>query len=243
MDFGQMRAFIAGATGYTGRHLAEVLLERGADVCAHVRPDSPSLDSWREHFSELGAELSTAPWTPEGIEDALQVFAPTHIFLLLGTTKSRARGETGSAVAETYEAVDYGLSSMTIDAAGRSAADARVVYLSSLGVKEGTSNAYLAARARVERELAESALDWVVVRPSFISGDDRGESRPAERIAAIASGAFIGGLRLVGARKTANTLRSRTGRELAEGLAVAALHADARSVLDGAELDALAGTV
>lgn len=239
MDFGQMRAFIAGATGYTGRHLVEVLIAHGAEVCAHVRPDSRSLESWQEHFGALGAEVSTAAWTSDAIRDALTRFAPTHVFLLLGTTKARARRGTGSAVDETYEAVDYGLSSLTISATVAAAPNARIVYLSSLGVKEGTSNAYLAARARVERELRDGPLDWIVVRPSFISGEDRGESRPAERVAAVASGAFIGALRLVGARSTANNLRARTGRELAEDIALAALRAESGQVLEGDELDAL----
>ncbi len=55
-------AFVAGATGYTGRELVRVLAESGRKVVAHVRPDSSRLDEWRERFAALGATLDTTPW-------------------------------------------------------------------------------------------------------------------------------------------------------------------------------------
>ena len=50
-------AFVAGATGYTGREVVRVLLERGVRTVAHVRPDSPHVDEWRSRFEAQGAAV------------------------------------------------------------------------------------------------------------------------------------------------------------------------------------------
>ena len=55
-------AFVAGATGYVGRYVVQVLRSRGIETFAHVRFDSPRLGEWRKHFAALGAETCSAPW-------------------------------------------------------------------------------------------------------------------------------------------------------------------------------------
>ena len=40
-------AFVAGATGFTGREVVRLLVERGVPAVAHVRPDSPRLEEWK----------------------------------------------------------------------------------------------------------------------------------------------------------------------------------------------------
>ena len=93
----------------------------------------------------------------------------------------------------------------------------RFVYLSSMGVKEGTSNAYLAARARIEKELREGALPWTSVRPSFIVGD-RDEARAGEAIGSTVADGLLGALGALGARRLRDRYRSITGPELARAL-------------------------
>ena len=41
-------AFVAGATGYTGREVVRLLAERGVRTLAHVRPDSSSSAAGRD---------------------------------------------------------------------------------------------------------------------------------------------------------------------------------------------------
>ena len=172
--------FVAGATGLTGRSVVEILRERGLGAIAHVRPDSSRLEAWRSRFEAMGAEVDTTPWDEDALTETLRERAPQLVFALLGTTKRRAR-RADDPSAETYEAVDYGLTAMLRRAAERCGHRPRFVYLSSMGVKEGTSNAYLAARARIEKELREGALPWTSVRPSFIVGD-RDEARAGEAV-------------------------------------------------------------
>lgn len=225
-----MKAFVAGATGLTGRHVVEHLVAAGVEAVAHVRPDSSQVDAWRTRFSAVGAEVDTSPWTREGMGAAMAKHRPDRVFALLGTTRAREKSGGGD-----YEAVDYGLSVLLIDAlAAKGPKDARVIYLSSLGA-EGGRGAYLQARQRVEAHLRESGVVWTIARPSVISGD-RDESRPGESAARVA---VDGAMAVVGvfSRRTADRYRSITGDELGAGLVRAALdEAAAGRVLDSADL-------
>ncbi|HZO17266.1 MAG TPA: NAD-dependent epimerase/dehydratase family protein, partial [Polyangiaceae bacterium] len=111
-------AFVAGASGYTGREVVKTLRERGIRTIAHVRPDSPSRAEHRAYFAELGAESDETPWEEEAIAATIARLRPTHVFALLGITKKRAAAEareTGREV--SYDSVDYGLTVMLLRAA------------------------------------------------------------------------------------------------------------------------------
>jgi nucleoside-diphosphate-sugar epimerase len=231
-------AFVAGATGYVGREVVRQLGARaragaGPRPTAHVRPDSPRLAEWRAAFARLGASADATPWDEGAMAAALARLRPGAVFALLGTTRRR-----GAATGDTYASVDYGLTALLVRAARRAAdrtgAPPRLVYLSSLGAGGGSRNAYLAARDRVERELAASGLPWVAARPSFITGPGRDEPRPAERAGALAADALLAPLRLLGARRLADRYRSTTAAELAAALVrLAADPAAAGRVVEG----------
>lgn len=124
-------AFVAGATGYTGRALVGELRSRGIATVAHVRPDSPGLPRWREQFESAGAVVDTTPWDEHALTETMSRIAPDAVFALLGTTRARMRRSEGR---DSYESVDYGLSAMLLRAVRSGAPAARFVYLSSMGV-------------------------------------------------------------------------------------------------------------
>lgn len=220
------RALVVGATGYTGRFVVQALTARGVEAVAHVRPDSSRLDHWKGVFGGMGAVVDTTAWAPEAMADMLGQRRPDAIFALLGTTRKRAKGEgrTGPA---GYEAVDYGLTKLLLDATVQAGIGARFVYLSSLGVTPETRNPYLAVRARLESELQASGLPHVIARPSFISGPDRDESRPGERIGAVIGDGLLGVIGALGGASIRDRYGSMDGETLAAGLvALAASGAD-----------------
>ncbi len=233
------RGFVAGATGLTGRAVVAALREEGISTFAHVRPDSSALASWTERFSALGAEVDSTPWDEAALAATLRERAPTMVFALLGTTKKRARSAAAAGedpAAESYEAVDYGLTAMLRRAAEASGHRPRFIYLSSMGVKEGTSNAYLAARARIERELREGSLPYTIVRPSFILGD-RDESRPGESVGASAVDGMLAFAGALGAKRLRDRYRSIRGEDLARALVRLALDPSAEGrVVEADEL-------
>ena len=212
----ERRAFVAGATGLTGRFVVEHLVEAGIKVTAHIRPDSSRVDHWTRYFARLGADTSTVAWDQEDMTRALASQAPEFVFGLLGTTKKRARSGGGD-----YQAVDYGLTAILIRALSDLEA-CRFVYLSAAGVTDDTQNAYYKARAQVEKLLRNSDRTHLIARPSFIVGN-RDESRPLEAMGAPVLDGMLGLVSLLGGRAWASRYRSMTGDELARGLVHAAL--------------------
>ena len=228
-------AFIAGATGYTGREVVRELVGRGVRTVAHVRPDSSRVDEWRARFEGAGAAVDTTPWGDAAMTDTLSTLQPTHVFSLLGTTRARRRASASRGKTESYETIDYGLTALLIRAAVLSGSRPRFVYLSSFGVREHSTNPYLAARWRAESLLRASGLPYTIARPSFITGPGRDESRPLERAGAGVANVIAGLARVVGARRFAGSVQSLTGAELAAGLVRHGFDPAAENVTVGTE--------
>ena len=209
------RAFVAAATGLTGREVVRVLREQGVETIAHVRPDSGRLAEWTERFEALGATVDSTAWDLDAMTATLGELAPDVVFSLLGTTKRRA-ATSGDAEANSYEAVDYGLTHLLVEAAKASGGTPRLVYLSSLGADSGRG-AYLNVRARIEGELRAGPLPWTSVRPAMIHGD-RDDARPAEAVGAVLGDGLLKIVGMLGGKKASDKYRSITGAELAAGI-------------------------
>lgn len=161
---------------------------------------------------------------------------PTVIFACLGTTRRRAAREK---LEDPYERVDYGLTRQVLDAAVASAYAPRFVYLSCIGANPASSSKYVAVRGRIERELAASGLPYLVVRPALISGTDRAEHRPSERMLAIATDAVLAGVAAFGGKRVRDKYATLTGTQLAEGMVALALHSrEAKVIADVADIRA-----
>ena len=227
-------AFVAGATGYTGQEVVRQLASSGSRAIAHVRPDSPALASWRARFEHTGAEVDTTPWQLAPMTAALRAASPDMVFALLGTTRARARaaGRAGEGPSD-YEAVDYGLTHLLLEAARSASPHATFIYLSSLGVQESTRNPYLRARVRIEEELRGSGLSFIVARPGLITGSDRAEQRRLEHmLGAVLDGAagILDAARLSGA---ADRIRPIAAAQLARALIAGASQASRTGVILG----------
>lgn len=216
-------AFVAGATGYTGREVVRRLAERGARAVAHVRPDSPRLEEWAARFAALGASVDRTPWAAPALRETLTGLRPDVVFGLLGTTRARGRSASRTGALETYETVDYGLSALLLQATVQAAPRAKFVYLSSAGVRADATNPYLRPRWRFEQELRASGLPFLIARPSFITGPDRDESRPGERAVAAVVDAALAVAGALGAARPRDRYRSTTSTLLAGALVDLAL--------------------
>jgi uncharacterized protein YbjT (DUF2867 family) len=219
-------AFVAGATGFTGREVVRLLVERGVSTFAHVRRDSPRIEEWRGRFSGLGAEVDQTAWDRVAMTDALLRMRPAYVFALLGTTRARMSAAARSGLdreSQSYETVDYGLTALLIEAAKGAGLSPRVVYLSAAGVKEGSRSAYYKARWKAEKLLSSSGLPYTIARPSFITGPGRDDKRPLERVGAEVGDRLLSVAGLLGARKVMARYASTTNVRLAEALVRLAL--------------------
>lgn len=210
-----MTALVFGATGFVGREVVRQLCVRGARVVAHVRPDSSRLATWRETFDVLGAAVDTTAWQLAPLTARLRELAPAQIYVLIGTTRSRAR--TDQVVGDIYRAVDLGLTRLVVDAARAAGGQPRIAYLSSVGASREARTAYLRARGEAEDVVIASGLPYVIARPSIITGD-REEARLGERTAGVVGDAMLAVAGVFGARKLRATYRSTTPDILASAL-------------------------
>ncbi len=227
------RAFVAGATGYTGRALVPALTARGVEAVAHVRPDSSRIDEWTNRFTGAGATVDTTAWDSAAMAGTLAELQPDLVFALLGTTRARGK-KADSAAPETYETVDYGLTRLLVDAAAACGSRPRFVYLSSVGVGPNSRSAYIAARWKAEQALRDSGLPHVIVRPSFITGPGRDELRVGERVGAAVGNGLLSVVGVLGGRKVRDRYRSITNTQLADAMVSAALAAtDDSLVIEG----------
>ena len=231
------RLLVFGATGYTGQSVVTLARQRKLETHAHLRPDSPSAERLLPHFEALDVKTHRVQWTPRSIAELIRSVEPTHVFSLLGTTKKKAAAHDNA----DYAAVDVGMTLMVVDAVAAMPKPARLVYLSSYGVNAKARGAYLKARWAVESRIRDQSRgplkNWVIAQPSLITGPDRKEARPGERIAATVVDNLLGVLGHLGGASLRERYASMTGRELAAGLLHHGLdhHADMRTV-DAAEL-------
>jgi uncharacterized protein YbjT (DUF2867 family) len=210
-----VRILIAGASGYVGQHVARLACDHKHDVIAHVRPDSRSGDTAAKSLRNSGCRIVRTPWTEPAWHDLLASERPDRLLLLIGTTAARTREAARAGVADaSQKAVDLGLTELALSAAAHSAPDTGVLYLSALGAS-ATGNEYLRVRATIEATLLRGSNPFTVVRPSFITGTDRGEARFGERWGARGVDAMCAILRAFGARRQAGRLASITGAGLA----------------------------
>ncbi len=235
-----VRAFVAGATGYTGREVVHQLCERNDEVTAHVRPGSPSAARWASQFREWGAQVLEVPWELAPLTGALAERRPDLVFSCIGVTRASARRDQ-VADGDIYQQVDVRLNGLLVEAVRAAGLAPRFVYLSSIGAKEAARSKYLASRARAEAAVTDSGLPYTIARPSFIAGPGRDDGRALERVAAGASDGLLAVAGLLGARRFRDRFRSIDNVQLARALITAALDpACAGTVLAGDRLQPLA---
>lgn len=234
-----LKAFVAGATGYTGKQVVTALRHANITTVAHIRPGSPQREHAIEYFEAQGATVDSTPWAADAITNTLKTHAPNLIFGLLGTTRRRAKDAEKAGLdpeLQSYEHVDFGYTAMLIDAGKQLPTPPKFIYLSSLGVHRNSKGAYLQARWRAEQHLQKSRLPFVIARPSFITGPDREESRPLERAAAIAVDSTLSLSRLVGAGRVHRKYGSINAEALAAALVRLALDPQAENKIFASDL-------
>lgn len=211
-------AFVAGATGYTGQAVVRHLIEGGVRAIAHVRPDSSRHTEWQSKFTAMGAEVCSAAWTGPELGEAVRDLGATEVYGLVGTTMKRARRiarSGGDASTASHEAVDLGLTKHLVDACVAAGTRPWFVYLSSLGASPSARGSYLRARGKAEAVVEASGLPWTILRPSFITGPDRAESRPGERAGGAVADGVLAVAAIFGGRRLRDRYRSITADELA----------------------------
>jgi NADH dehydrogenase len=155
-----MTVLVTGGTGFVGPHVVHALRARDTPVRALVRDPARAtrLTAW-------GVELAKGDVTDSAsLRAACQgVDAVVHLVAII-------RGRP----ADFERVMSQG--TRNVVAAAREAGVRRFVLASALGLDERSKDAvpYFAAKWEMERAVAESGLEHVIFRPSFVFGRDGG---------------------------------------------------------------------
>ncbi|HEV2747312.1 MAG TPA: NAD-dependent epimerase/dehydratase family protein [Allosphingosinicella sp.] len=141
---------VTGGTGFVGSHSLRMSLQSGYDVRALTR-------GWKPPEDEI-AWVDGALDRPDSLRKLVAgVDAVIHIAGLISGDR------------KAFEAVNVGGTAAMIDAA-RKAGVRRFVHISSLAAREPDLSDYGWSKARAERLVAASGLEWTIIRPPAVYG-------------------------------------------------------------------------
>lgn len=166
----QKTAIILGATGLTGGHLLNLILE---DKTFHKVVVFTRRETGVEH-----------PKLEEHIIDLLQLdkykeqFQGDVVFCCIGTTKAKTPNRNA------YKAIDYGIPVTAAKLAKQNNIDTYLV-ISAMGASETSKVFYNKLKGAMEREvLAQKLTHTYLLQPSLIVGE-RSEKRGGEKFAEV----------------------------------------------------------
>lgn len=154
---------VTGGTGFVGGHLLRLALAEGYDLRALTR-------GWRPPEDEV-----------EWVEGALD--RPDSLLkLVAGTDAVIHIAGLINGSREAFDAVNAGGTAAMIDAA-RKAGVRRFVHISTLAAREPELSDYGRSKAKSERLVAASGLEWTIIRPPAVYGPGDRETLELFRMA------------------------------------------------------------
>lgn len=161
------RILVTGASGFVGSHLVPELVSGDHVVLALVRGQSAGelVLGRLDPAGRSAVELRTGDVErPETLVAALA--GADAIVHLVAIARDLNRG------ADLRRVNTEG--TRNVVAAARQAGVRRLVHLGALGVSDDPALHYASSKARAERIVAESGLDWTILKPSLLFGPGDG---------------------------------------------------------------------
>ncbi len=158
---------VTGASGFVGSHVVPHLIASGHRVVAPVRNEAAA-DLVRGRLAESRrAALECRPGDVDRPETLPAALAGADAVVHLAALPRDWNGGRDLARVNT-EGTRH-----VLDAA-RAAGVRRFVHLGALGVADDPTLHYASSKARAERLVAESGLDWTILKPSLLWGPGDG---------------------------------------------------------------------
>jgi len=154
-----MNVLVAGGTGFVGTALVRELIARGHDVSVLAR--SPTDADVPTGVDRIALDLTNAD--AERVRDALTGHDAVVNLVALSPLFTPPGGNG------MHERVHL-RGTEALVAAAETAGISRFVQMSALGADPDGDTHYIRAKGRAETVVRDSALDWVIVRPSVVFG-------------------------------------------------------------------------
>lgn len=156
-----MQVLVTGGTGFLGPSVVDAIVAHGHDVTVLVHRRAPEP---RPRVAAMRADI---------LDPGLDLAGHDAVVHLVGLLRERG--------GETFERAHVEATRSLVAAAER-ARVRRFVHMSANGAREGGTR-YQDTKARAERLVRGSTLDWTIFRPSFVVGEGPGFDDQWARIA------------------------------------------------------------
>jgi len=229
-------AFVAGAATPLGRDVISELSRVGVAAIAHLQVDVQERPAWQRKLNFPMVRLDATPWDMPRLTQVMEQNSPSHIFILTGSTQTRARAAKKQGIPEgNYETTDFKKADMLIDAVLRARREAHLVYLSAVGASTSSSDPHLVAMGRGEKKVMGSTCPYTIIRAPFIRSSEGGWW--FDTATARTQDVFLSVLGLVGGRAARDRKRSIRSYDLASAIVAIALDPAGRNaVVEGERL-------
>jgi uncharacterized protein YbjT (DUF2867 family) len=141
---------VTGGTGFVGQRLLPIALADGYDVRALTRGWKPPED-----------EIAWVDGALDRADTLVKLCTGADVVIHIAGLISGSKAE--------FDAVNAGGTASLIDAA-RKAGVRRFIHISSLAAREPGLSNYGASKAKSERLVAASGLEWTIIRPPAVYG-------------------------------------------------------------------------
>jgi uncharacterized protein YbjT (DUF2867 family) len=169
-----MRVAVTGSTGFVGIHLAHALVQAGHSVIAVSRTGTDP----KNRMPRSGVELRRADVTVKPSLTAALAGAEAVVHLV-GIIR-----EFGN---RTFHAIHVGGTRNAVDA-GKANGIRRFIHVSALGTRPDAPSLYHQTKAVAEEIVQTSGLDWTILRPALIFGEN---GLLTTQLAGLVKGPFV----------------------------------------------------
>ena len=153
MDSLPQQHCVTGAFGYSGKYIAQRLLDQGCKVI--------TLTNSRRRANPFGDRIRTFPFNFDNPVELVRSLAGVEV--LYNTYWVRFNQKTATLA-------DAVQNTLTLFAAAKQAGVRRIVHISITNPAEDSPREYFAGKARLERALIESGLSYAILRPAILFG-------------------------------------------------------------------------
>jgi len=152
---------VTGATGFIGQHLVKELLHKGYEVVCLVR-DKSKCPEFFKHVKLLSGNIED--FSEEYLDGVEQVI---HLASLTSTK------ENPDDTFADYKRINIDGTANILQACEQNDVK-RIIYISSIAVLfPEYEDSYISSKRLTEKVVENSKLDWVIIRPSHIFGQDK----------------------------------------------------------------------
>ncbi|MEN2994368.1 MAG: NAD-dependent epimerase/dehydratase family protein [Thermodesulfovibrio sp.] len=155
------KLIITGSTGFVGRYVVSVALQKAYEIHLIVRNPKKAKSLFGERVKIYQLEDLT---NKEELRKIIEAVNPQYVIHLIGIIQEKK--------SDTFEKVHYEYSKALYEVLKDFSVE-KIIHMSALGVGQKAPSKYHITKLKAEKELINTGIPYVIFRPSFINGPEQ----------------------------------------------------------------------